>query len=270
MRLIFGKSKWEMWADPLQTFLQRVKDCGFTATEIYLASLSEPPNQIAALHEHYGLKLIGQVITQGKDRQEHQASFEQQFDLAAQCGAILVNSYAGRDIFCFEDNVAIFEQGIQLGLERGIPVLLETHRGRPTYSAIQTRLYLEALPGLRLTADFSHWMVVHESDLSDQEDTLTLAIERSDHIHARVGYPEGPQVTDPRAPEWQDTLARHLGLWQRIVDLRKAEGKHLMFITPEFGPPGYMHTLPFTNQPVGDVWEINVYMREMLQNAIRL
>jgi hypothetical protein len=31
-------------------------------------------------------------------------------------------------------------------------------------------------------------------------------------------------------------------------------------MTPEFGPDGYLHTLPFTHQPVADLWEINSWM----------
>ena len=31
-------------------------------------------------------------------------------------------------------------------------------------------------------------------------------------------------------------------------------------MTPEFGPDGYLHTLPFTGQPVADLWQINSWM----------
>ena len=268
MKLIFGKSKWEMWDDPLESFLERVAASGFQATEIYLGSLHETPVEIARLHASYGLQLIGQILTQGQSCQEHVRSLESQFEFAAQCEVVFINSHAGRDIFSFEENLQIFERITQLCQSSGIPFLVETHRGRPTYSAIDTRKYLEALPELRLTADFSHWMVVHESGLEDQAGNLELAIRRSDYIHARVGYAEGPQIPDPRAPEWKGAVERHLGLWQQIIDRHKAEGKEELYITPEFGPPAYMHTAPFTNQPIGDVWEQNVYMKELLSSAL--
>jgi len=66
LKLIFGKSKWEMWDDPLQVFLQRVTASGFEATEIYLGSLHESPADIARLHTTYRLRLIGQILTQGQ------------------------------------------------------------------------------------------------------------------------------------------------------------------------------------------------------------
>jgi hypothetical protein len=31
-------------------------------------------------------------------------------------------------------------------------------------------------------------------------------------------------------------------------------------MTPEFGPDGYTHLLPFTKAPVADLWELNLGM----------
>jgi sugar phosphate isomerase/epimerase len=269
LKLIFGKSKWEMWDDPLEDFLQRVVSSGFDATEIYLGSLHESPAEIIRLHKSYGLRLVGQILTQGQTCDDHLKSLESQFEFAAQCNVVFINSHAGRDIFSFQENVEVFQRITHLSQSSGIPILVETHRGRPTYSAIETRKYLEAIPELRLTADFSHWMVVHESGLDDQPGNIELAISRVEYVHARVGYTEGPQIPDPRAPEWGHAVERHLGLWQQIIDQRRKLGKENLYITPEFGPPAYMHSAPFTNEPVGDVWEQNVYMKELLASRLK-
>jgi sugar phosphate isomerase/epimerase len=207
-------------------------------------------------------------LTQGQSYREHIASLEEQFRFAEQCQVAFINTHAGRDIFSFEENVQVFSKGVELSQNSGIPILVETHRGRPTYSAIETRKYLAAIPDLWLTADFSHWMVVHESDLSDQGENIDLAVSRSAYIHARVGYAEGPQVPHPQAPEWKHAVDTHLALWQKIINRQKDGGNDTLYITPEFGPPSYMHTLPFTNQPVADVWETNTYMKELLQTAL--
>lgn len=268
MNVLYIKSKWEMWDDPLETFLRRVRDDGFDGTEIWLKTLAEPPDEVAAMHRAYGLQLVGQTLTEGDTPDEHLRSLEEQAAYALDCEPVLINHHAGRDRFTFEANVRIFRRLIELSAETGCDFVAETHRGRPTYSAVETRRYLEALPELALTADFSHWMVVHESDLSDMDDLLDLAIRRSRHVHARVGYAEGPQVPDPRAPEWKGHVDRHLGLWQRIVDARRAAGAEVLTITPEHGPPDYMHTQPFTNEPVADTWEVNVYLRDLLRERL--
>ena len=269
MQILYAKSKWERWEAPLDQFVRDTRVDGFDATEIYLGPLGIAPEEVRSAHANEGLRLVGQMLTDGATPGEHLKSLEAQAGLVLECDPILVNCHAGRDYFPFGDNVRILERLIDLEEESGVPFVVETHRGRCTYSAVETRHYLEELPELRLAADLSHWMVVHESDLSNQDGNVDAAIQHSFHIHARVGYEEGPQVPDPRAPEWQGHVDRHLALWQRIVDRRIQGGAAFLTITPEFGPPHYMHTLPFSNAPVADAWEVNVYMKSLLQRTLR-
>jgi hypothetical protein len=80
---------------------------------------------------------------------------------------------------------------------------------------------MEKHSSLRLTLDISHWCNVHESLLNDQLETVKLAISRTDHIHTRVGHAEGPQVNDPRAPEWKDAVSAHFGWWDQVVEQKE-------------------------------------------------
>jgi hypothetical protein len=125
--------------------------------------------------------------------------------------------------------------------------------------------YMEARPDLLLTADFSHWVCVTESMLENFTGPLGVAIGRARHVHARVGYEEGPQVPDPRAPEWEETTGRHLQWWDRIVEGRRGYGAAMLTFTTEFGPPPYMPREPFTQRPVADQFEINCYMKDLLR-----
>ena len=93
-----------------------------------------------------------------------------------------------------------------------IPIYHETHRGRFSYSLPESIKYLEKSE-IDLTLDISHWMVVHESLLNKQKKLLDKVIQNTNHIHARVGFEEGPQVNDPRAPEWKNTVDRHIDIW---------------------------------------------------------
>jgi hypothetical protein len=45
----------------------------------------------------------------------------------------------------------------------------------------------------------------------------------------------------------------------------QARQGHLLSFTPEFGPDGYLPTLPFTHQPVADLLEINTAMAHWLR-----
>ncbi len=265
MDLIFGRSKWDMPDLPLEQFLVTIKNQGFSASEIFAPSLSEEPEEIARLHDKHGLKYIAMIASDGATLSEHLSSLEERFLRTAKAKPLLMNCHTGRDIFPFEDNLKIFELGISLSKEYGIPLVHETHRGRATYSTFQTKALLSALPDIRLNADFSHWCCVHESMLDDQQEIVDLAIRHADYIHARVGYIEGPQITDPRGPEWEAEVEKHILWWGRILHLHRKQGRHFFPITPEFGPWPYLIRLPFTRQPITDIGEINKYMMELLK-----
>jgi hypothetical protein len=123
---------------------------------------------------------------------------------------------------------------------------------------------MDTIPELRITFDVSHWCNVSESLLQDQQETVDMTLQRVDHVHARIGHPEGPQVNDPRAPEWDDAMKAHFAWWDKIVEIKKQTGDRLTILT-EFGPPTYMPTLPYTQEPLADQWAINVHMKDLLR-----
>src|SRR5258706_12953205 len=94
--------------------------------------------------------------------------------------------------------------------ETNVPIYHETHRGRILYSIPVARTFIEKIQDLRLTLDISHWCAVHESLLTDQAVTVEIALKKTDHIHARIGHPEGPPVNDPRASATATALQAHL------------------------------------------------------------
>ena len=268
MNIIYTKSRWEMCEAPLESFLARAQSDGFEAVEINLSGIDLSPTDIAGMVRDHGLKLVAQIITSGASPAEHRESLERLFAFALETDPVLINSHTGSDVFPFEDSLGIFERGCELSRQSGKVLTYETHRSRPTGSGPMTRQLLEALPEMRINADFSHWFCVHESDLSNQADNVDLAIQRSSHIHARVGFGEGPQVPDPLAPQWEEWTQLHLRLWRRIVETRKAAGDEWLTVAPEFGPPPYMPVEPYTGRPLADAWEVNVRFFRWLQEHL--
>ena len=177
---------------------------------------------------------------------------------------LYINCHSGRDHFSFEQNKTFMDHTAELSAKTGIIICHETHRSRTLYSAPVARQFIEKIPGLRVTLDISHWCNVHESLLQDQEETVNLVLPRVDHIHARIGHPEGPQVNDPRAPEWDSAVKAHFAWWDKVVEEKRKSGKRLTVLT-EFGPPDYMPALAYTRQPLADQWAINVYMMQLLR-----
>ena len=178
--------------------------------------------------------------------------------------AIKIDSQTGKDFFSFEQNSRLLEVATKHEVLTGVPVCHETHRNKFTFAAHITLDYLLRIPTLRITLDASHWVNVAESYLTDQPEAMKLAIERTDHIHARVGYPEGPQVPDPRAQEWKEALDHHLQWWDDVIACKRKK-QAVMTITPEFGPYPYMVHLPYTDKPISNQWDINCFMMDTLR-----
>lgn len=178
---------------------------------------------------------------------------------------LYINCHSGRDYFAFEENQKFIECTMEYAKKTGVPISHETHRARILYSAPAARKFMEAMPGLRITLDISHWCNVHESFLEGQDATVDMVLQRVDHIHARIGHPEGPQVSDPRAPEWETALNKHIAWWDKVVELKIKQGAKRMTFLAEFGPPDYLPTLPYTRQPLADQWGINVHMMQLLK-----
>jgi sugar phosphate isomerase/epimerase len=247
-------------------FCDRVAEAGYDGVELSLPLNNDAEIRLI-LHtlEERNLTLIGQHFeTINPDIDAHIAEYRSRLEWQAASKPLFINSQTGRDWFSMEDNQRIIETAAQVAQETGVKIVHETHRGKFPFSAAATRQFLAADPELRITADFSHWCTVSESLLEDQHDSVMQAIERTDHLHARVGHQEGPQVSDPRAPEWQDALNAHLSWWDLIVERHTAEGTQLT-VTAEFGPYSYMPSLPYTMQPVANQWEINVFMMNLLK-----
>jgi len=259
------------WGNTLswEGFCQRADASGFDGIDIWLPTDPESQEALRAALDKYGLRL--NLMHGTNNSLPFEESLKQYtarlYELAA-WKPVLINSQTGSDFFTREQNAAFIRAARAVSLETGIPVYHETHRSRFSYSLPVTLEYLEAIPELRLTADISHWMAVHESLLEGRDSLLATVIARTEHIHARVGHPEGPQVNDPQAPEWKRAVGRHLDLWEQIIRKCWAENPRPMTVTSEFGPPTYMPALPYTQQPVADQWQANVYMMNALKQRL--
>jgi sugar phosphate isomerase/epimerase len=269
MKIQFFRSIWGMDLPSLEANLKKIKQGGFDGVELAVPDDLPTCRHAQQILDELGLAVIVQQWrTDGSTVADHIASFERQFERSVTFKPLYLNSHTGRDHFSLSDNLKIFDQVATLEESSGITVLHETHRSRALFSVPSTVALLAERPNLKLTADFSHWCCVHESLLEDQQPSVDRAIERSYHIHARIGHAQGPQITDPRDPAWEPNLSAHLAWWKKIVARRRAEGCELLTICPEFGPAPYMVHLPHTHKPIADLWDINCYMMAWLRERL--
>jgi sugar phosphate isomerase/epimerase len=258
------------WGFPgsLEEYCAKVKKEGYDGIEIWWPLEKKDQDELFTCLKKYELEVGFLCAGSDSNYQKHFDQFIQMIDAAAKESIqrpLYINCHSGRDYFAYEQGKTFIDHTILLAKSTGIKICHETHRSRLLYSAPVARHYMETIPDLRVTFDVSHWCNVHESLLENQEDTVDMTLQRVDHIHARIGHPEGPQVNDPRAPEWDHAVKAHIAWWDKVVELKKRKGDTLTVLT-EFGPPDYMPTLPYTRQPLADQWAVNVYMMQLLRS----
>lgn len=267
MRVDFFATLWGNEHLRVEEFLENAVREGFTGVEMtFPLGQSAERDRRAALVAEAGLELIaihGEVAD--ADFKEHKRHFEDWLRHLAAANPVFITSQSGRDMFSFEENMEILDicNGVSRGT--GIPIVQETHRSKLTFAAHLTARYLQARPEMRLTLDVSHWFNVHERYLEDLQEPLNLAISRTDHIHARVGFIEGPQVPDWRGEEWREVLDKHLAVWDGVVRLARSDGRRRVTVTPEYGPEPYALRHPVSGELLADPWEMNVAMKRMLE-----
>jgi len=216
---------------------------------------------------HSGVPFIAEITTGGgyvptvSDPARHLAEFRRKAATALDCAPQFVTVLAGCDAWPVACCIDFYGDAIAAAHELGVTASFETHRSRPTFHPWATDALLAQLPALELTCDFSHWCCVCERLVLDGEpDLLARCAARARHIHARVGYEQGPQVPHPAAPEYYAALTAHERWWRVLWAAQEETGREFSTMTPEFGPDGYLQAQPFTAQPAADLDEINRWM----------
>lgn len=245
-------------------FCSQIKAVGYDGAEAWYPGEGAQRKEFLDAFQKYNLKFGLLVAGSDRNYQTHLQQFKTMLENAASLKPVYINCHSGKDHFSFDQNKAFMDLTSEVHSKTQVPIYHETHRGRILYSASVSKQFIEKVPSLRLTLDISHWCNVHESLLEDQPETIALALSRTDHVHARIGHAEGPQVNDPRAPEWKDAVNAHFAWWDKVVERKRKEGSRMTMLT-EFGPVDYLPALPYTRQPVANQWEINKHMLDTLR-----
>jgi hypothetical protein len=265
-KILFFQTDWGNTL-PIDEFLAKTKTAGYDGVELWMPSSEDQKNKLRKGLEKYGLQVI---FLHGTSRnlpfQEALITYEEGLKEILSWKPIKVNSHTGNDFWTQAQNLAFVELGDRYEKQFGIEILHETHRGRFSYNLPEAFEMLRKFPNLKYTLDISHWMVVHERILTENDPGLREIFTSVGHIHARVGFAEGPQVPNPAAPEWENEVNAHLIIWEKVI--RSYPGK-VFTVTTEFGPPPYMPTVPFTNEPIADQWEVNVWIMNALKTRMQ-
>jgi hypothetical protein len=191
---------------------------------------------------------------------DHLTSLENKLIHSAALNPIFITCLAGCDAWPEKTSLEFFQRAMELADNYNLKISFETHRSRSLFNPWVTQRIVEQLPDILLTVDFSHWCVVCERLMDTELDVIHAIADNVQHIHARIGYEQGPQVPDPRAAEYKYALDAHQHWWEIIWQSQLSRNFKISTMTPEFGPDGYLHLLPHTQEPVADLWELNQWM----------
>lgn len=262
---------------PLAQAAAEAAAAGFDGLELPCPRESAGRAALAKVLAQHDMQWIAEICTAGSyvpnrnaTLAEHCQDLEAGLRQCAESRPVRVNCLGGLDAWELDDSLRFFEHGMNVAARLGLELCFETHRSRVLFNPWLTPKVLSALPEIRLTADISHWCVVAERLMDSEPEVIARMAPHVRHIHARVGYDQGPQVPHPAAPEYAQCLRSHQHCWERFWSAQQAAGLQECTLTPEFGPDGYLQQAPFTQQPVADLWELNRWMAQTERHHFHL
>jgi sugar phosphate isomerase/epimerase len=179
----------------------------------------------------------------------------------------LVVAHDLRDNFPWAIAARYFRDILAWEKQHGFVVAHETHRKRFLHSPWAIRDFFLKYPDIRaqigLCADYSHLLCVAEVDTSDPvlNQVMDFLAPNVVHTQCRVGYDHGPQVPDPRSPEWIHYMEGMERWWDTIWQSQLARGYEYTTMIAEHGPPTYQMCVPGSQQPLADIWDVNHWVQ---------
>ena len=266
MKLIRAVSCWGNEASPAEA-LDLAVEWGFEAVEAPVtASFTEIDKAVSDGGKH----LIAEIVTgcapgcyvprPEVPLHKHLEDFRRQLDQSLASEPLRITVLAGSDLWDFPTTCLFYAQLLEISAQAGAMICVETHRARPTFHPVRTAELLAEFPELRLTLDISHWCTVCERLVPADPSLLESIVPRVRHVHARVGYDQGPQVPDPRVSRYARELEAHRNCWETVAQSRRSRRKEFFTVTPEFGPDGYLQSHPVTGEPAAELRDINRWM----------
>ncbi|MCL6294295.1 sugar phosphate isomerase/epimerase [Jejuia spongiicola] len=271
MELKFIYPRWGSADIDWGTFLNKVKANGFSGVEIDLPFNKQEKHDILLMLKDFELDFIGQHWqTKDVDFKTHKENYKSHLYNLVEAKPLFVNSHTGMDFFTFEQNAELIEIAQAIEAETKVVITHETHRSRFSFAAHVCYKYLESLPFLKLTSDISHWCCVAETLLENQENALQKAIQHTYHIHARVGSSQSAQVIDPRDSVYVEELNQFNKWWTAMIENAAKSSRQFITITTEYGPFPYTLYQPNTETPLGNQWDINLFVKNEIQRKWNL
>lgn len=162
--------------------IARIAASGFDGVTGHFYNRVHVAPLMALLHEH-GLAIEGQVFPRTIN------DLAPALDMAGEFGCHHITIQPLACPGTVKDCLPLLEGWQRLSEQAGIPIYIETHRGRMTNDLLFTMELLDIYPNLRFTADLSHYVTAREMELpisSEIETMIERILSHSWAFHGRI------------------------------------------------------------------------------------
>lgn len=246
--------------------VRQIADAGFDGINGFVPA-SENADRWRQLLQTYNLSFSVNAYPRNADDME-------QFLIAAKRygGIDYINAQVMTPFLTGEGAEALLHHINLLSGQYGIPVYVETHRGTITQDLLRTTAYVKHLDELRLTIDFSHYVVAGELHTVSEEAEALLQqlLVRTSSIHTRVS--NGEQVQIDIGDNGEHIMVPHYKRWwkdgMRHWTEQAASGSRFPVVV-ELGPPGYAITIDehaARSMEISDRWTQSLLFQRIIRS----
>jgi len=246
---------------------EKIAAAGFTGI---LGGIPSDPEEAAKWRKlldqynfDFGITISPRSVDEGKAALEKARNF----------GVNYVNAQVKDNFVIGQPAINLLQGLVAAAKDAGMPFFAETHRGIITQDLHRTVEYVQAIPGLRLTLDLSHYVLAGEMGSYSEkgEELFNQLLPRTGSVHARVS--NGEQIQIDIGPEGNHPMVKHFKRWwstgMRHWAGQARPGDIFPFIS-ELGPAGYAITLPGTDREISDRWQQALVFKKLAEECWEL
>lgn len=247
---------------PLERKLAEIKAAGFDAFDVWVSGATEEDLarwEAGAKAHSLGVG-VEFALAQAEDADPAIAA-------AKRLGSVYLDAHVASSFTPEAEAETLLRGLVERCRAAGVPLVVQTHRGRVTQDLLRTVGYAQRIPELRFDLDFSHYIVAGEMGGEFSKEAaaaLFVLADRAIMLDGRVSNGEQVQV-DVENPAYRRHVARTAAMWKHVMVrwLKYAERGEVFPFRVELGPPDYA-VLDRDGREISDRWEQQKAIRALV------